>query len=364
MKVFFTIAMGVLLLCAPLKAGETASDSVSKSATKAAFSPKDVIFDHIRDSHEWHICTWKGKPVAIPLPVILYSKTSGFNIFSSEEFDNPTHSYKQFVMSEEVNTRSNISEILSDGTTVKPLDFSITRNVLTLFMVVVFMLWFFLSMARTYKKKQFGAPTGARSFFEPLILFVRDEIAISCIGPKKYEKYMPYLLTAFFFIWFLNMLGMVPLFPGGANVTGNIAVTLVLALFTFVITTAVSNKHYWKEIFNPDVPVFLKFPVPIMPLIEFAQVFIKPFVLMIRLFANVMAGHIMPLGFICLIFIFGQQNIFMGYGVSVFSVLFVVFLSLLELLVAFIQAYVFTLLSAIYIGMAMENPHETEEISK
>jgi F-type H+-transporting ATPase subunit a len=190
-----------------------------------------------------------------------------------------------------------------------------------------------------------------------VIIFIRDDVAMSSIG-KNYERYMPFLLTLFFFILFNNLLGLVPIFPGGANVTGNLAVTGVMAFFTLLITTFSGNRAYWQHIFNtPGVPWWLKIPIPLIPIIELMGAFTKPFVLMVRLFANITAGHIIILGFISLIFIFGNMNTYLGYGVSIVSVLFSVFLSLLEILVAFIQAYVFTLLSALYFGMATEEHH-------
>ena len=193
---------------------------------------------------------------------------------------------------------------------------------------------------------------------EPVIIFIIDEVAKPTIGEKKYEKYLPFLLTTFFFILISNLTGLIPIFPFGANVTGNIAVTLVLALFTFVITTFNGNKHYWKDIYNPDVPWWLKFPIPLMPVVELTGVFTKPFVLMIRLFANMMAGHMTVAVFVSLIFIFASSmGDTAGYGVSVISVIFSGFMLLLDVLVSFIQAYVFTLLSALYFGMATEENH-------
>jgi F-type H+-transporting ATPase subunit a len=179
------------------------------------------------------------------------------------------------------------------------------------------------------------------------------------MGEEKYEKFMPYLLTIFFFIWFNNMLGLIPLFPGGANVTGNIAITMVMALFTFVITLINGNKHYWKEIYDaPGVPWWLKYPpMPLMPIIEIMGVFLKPFVLMVRLFANITAGHFIALAFVSLIFIFAEMNPFLGGGVALLSAVFSIFMGLLELLVALIQAYVFTFLSALYFGMAIAEDH-------
>jgi len=219
------------------------------------------------------------------------------------------------------------------------------------------MLLIFISVAKAYARNVNKAPKGMQSMLEPLILFIRDDIAKSSIGEKKYEKYMPYLLTIFFFIFLNNILGLVPIFPGGANVTGNIAVTLVMAVFTFILTSVSGNKHYWIDIVNtPGVPWWLKLPIPLMPVVEIIGIITKPFVLMVRLFANITAGHIIALGFISLIFIFGAMNAALGYGVSVVSVAFMIFMNLLELLVAFIQAYVFTLLSALYFGLATAEP--------
>jgi F-type H+-transporting ATPase subunit a len=221
------------------------------------------------------------------------------------------------------------------------------------------MLFIFLSISASYRKRGVAAPKGLQSLLEPLIIFVRDDIAKASIGEKKYHKYLPFLLTIFFFIFLNNLLGLIPFFPGGVNLTGNIAITLTLAVFTFVITTFSGNKAYWMHIVNaPGVPWWLKIPVPLMPIVELTGVITKPFVLMVRLFANITAGHIIALGFISLIFIFGEMKPALGYGVSVVSVIFYVFMGLLELLVAFIQAYVFTLLSALYFGMAIEEHHK------
>jgi len=210
-----------------------------------------------------------------------------------------------------------------------------------------------ISIAKQYKKRPNSAPTGIQNMLEPIVLFVRDEIALPSLGEKQYQRFMPFLLTLFFFIWFANMLGLIPIFPGGANVTGNIAVTMVLAVFTFVVITVNGNKHYWKDIFNaPGVPWFLKLPIPIMPLVEIMGMFTKPIVLMVRLFANILAGHMVGIVFMSLIFIFAGMKFWLGYVAAPISLIFSIFMTALELLVALIQAYVFTLLSAIYIGMA------------
>jgi len=246
-----------------------------------------------------------------------------------------------------------------DGQEIRPtLDFSFTKNVLAIFISCFIMIWVFISVAKSYKRREGQAPKGLQSFLEPIIIFVRDDIAKASIGEKNYRKYLPFLLTIFFFIFLNNLMGIVPFFPGGANVTGNIGVTAVLALFTFAITTFSGNKNYWVHIINtPGVPWWLKIPVPLMPIVEIMGIFTKPFVLMVRLFANISAGHIIILGFISLIFIFGEIVEGAGYGVAVISVGFSIFMDILELLVAFIQAYVFTLLSALYFGMAIEEAH-------
>ena len=238
-------------------------------------------------------------------------------------------------------------------------DFSITKTVLSLLISCFLLMWIFISVANRYKRNPKSAPKGMQSLLEPVIIFIRDDIAKSSIGEKKYEKFMPFLLTIFFFILLNNLLGIIPIFPGGANVTGNIAITMVLAVFTLVLTTISGNKHYWVDIINtPGVPWWLKLPVPLMPVVEIIGIITKPFVLMVRLFANMAAGHIIVLGFVSLIFIFGSINVALGLGVSIVSVAFIVFMDLLEILVAFIQAYVFTLLSALYFGLAtIETEH-------
>ncbi|NPA67134.1 MAG: F0F1 ATP synthase subunit A [Chlorobi bacterium] len=324
------------------------------------FNPGEMIMEHVGDAYSWHIMTIGEHHVEIPLPVILYSKKSGFHVFMSSEFHHGHDSYEGFKIAEGKNNplKGKIVEII-DGKEVRPFDFSITKNTLSLFISSAILIWLFISVAGAYKKQPNKAPKGIQSAMEPLIVFIRDDVAKASIGEKKYMKYLPYLLTVFFFIFLNNLMGLVPIFPGGANLTGNIAVTMVLALFTFVITTFSGNKEYWVHIFNtPGVPWWLKIPVPLMPLVEFSGIFIKPFVLMVRLFANILAGHIVALGFFSLIFIFGAAyGVAAGYGGAVFSVAFTVFLGLLELLVAFIQAYVFTLLSALYFGMATEEHH-------
>ncbi|MCT4624400.1 MAG: F0F1 ATP synthase subunit A [Schleiferiaceae bacterium] len=324
---------------------------------KEKFEPGNFILDHIADAYDWHIFSYGDFHASIPLPVIVISEQSGFHMFMSSKFHHGHSAYKGFYIAQEGDYRGKVVEKI-DGKEVRPFDISMTKNVVAMLISMIFLMWIFISVAKGYTKRKGKAPKGIQSLMEPLILFVRDEIAKPAIGDKKYEKYMPFLLTIFFFIWLNNLLGLVPLFPGGANVTGNITITMVLALFTFIITTFSGNKNYWAHIFNtPGVPWWLKYPVPLMPIVELMGVFTKPFVLMVRLFANITAGHMIVLAFVSLIFIFGQISPMLGYGTSIVSVLFVIFMDMLELLVALIQAYVFTLLSALYFGMAVEEHH-------
>ena len=348
-------------------ASETEVDTTKSEAGakhEEAFNAGEFIIDHVIDNHEWHIAHFQGTSISIPLPVILFSRSkenAGFHVFMSSKFHHGEAAYDGFKLELEGPHKGKIVEVNAEGevneTAPLPIDLSITKVVLELLIVVALMLWIFLSVSNAYTKRRNKTPKGMQSWMEPLIIFVRDDIARPSIG-HKYEKYLPYLLTIFFFIFISNVLGLIPIFPGGANLTGNIAITMVLALFTFVITTVNANANYWKHIINaPGVPWWLKIPLPLMPIVEIIGDITKPFVLMVRLFANITAGHIIALGFFSLIFIFGGMSIGAGYGISILSVVFTIFMALLELLVAFIQAYVFTLLSAIYFGLATEEHH-------
>lgn len=317
------------------------------------FVASDFILDHIADSHEWHILTRKnGKSVSIYLPVIIYSKDGGLSVFSSKRLSEGNE-YKGYKLVEEGELKGKIVSVDKEGKIDEkklPLDLSITKTVVGMFSAALIGLLLFISLGRSYRKTGVSAPKGIQSFMEPVILFVRDDIAIPNIGKHKYEKYMPYLLTAFFFILINNIMGLVPFPPPfGANVTGNIAITFVLAAFTFLITQFSGNKAYWRHVFaTPGVPFWL---LPIMIPVEIIGIIAKPFALMIRLFANIVAGHIIVLSLICLIFIFGTL------AIAPLSILFVIFMDCLELLVAFLQAYVFTLLSALFISLAVEEHH-------
>jgi F-type H+-transporting ATPase subunit a len=323
-----------------------------KTESAAKFDASTFILEHIADSHEWHILTRKtGEEVAIYLPVILYSREKGVDIFSSKRISGGSV-YKGYKLEEEGDLQGKIVNVNQEGIIDKenlPLDFSMTKAVIGMLTAAIIGLLLFLSLSRSYRKSGISYPKGIQSFLEPVILFVRDDIAIPNIG-HKYERYMPYLLSAFFFILINNLMGLIPAPPPfGANVTGNIAVTFVMATCTFIITQFSGNKAYWKHIFAaPGVPFWL---LPIMIPVEIIGLFSKPFALMIRLFANITAGHIIVLSLICLIFIFNSLS------VAPVSIFFVIFMDFLELLVAFLQAYIFTLLSSLFIGMAIPENH-------
>lgn len=313
---------------------------------KEKYEPTKEIMDHISDSHVWHL--WGH--TSLPLPVILYT-SQGLDVFSSGHFHHGEEDYTSSHNTYRL-TEGKIKVVGADGqideaASASILDFSITKNVAAMFVSVVVLLLIFTSVARSYKKSVGKAPKGFQSLIEPIIIFVRDDIAKPNIG-HKYAKFMPYLLTVFFFIWINNLLGLVPIFPGGANVTGNIALTFVLALGTLVLVNINGNKYYWKHILTPSVPWWL---YPIMIPVELIGVLSKPFALMIRLFANITAGHIIVLSLISLIFIFESL------AIAPVSVAFVLFMDVLELLVAFLQAFIFTLLTALFIGMAVEEHH-------
>ena len=318
----------------------------------------ELIFEHVGDSYEWHIATINDKPLAIYLPVIVHSRTSGWHCFSSRHIAEG-ESYEGFrIAGKDESHEGKLVEDTPDGT-VKPLDISITKNVLSLMFTSILIMVLVLCAARWYKKHDAveEAPKGFAGLMEMLVTMVEDDIIKECVG-KDYKRYSPYLLTAFFFIFINNLIGIIPFFPGGANVTGNIAVTFVLAMCTFFAVNIFGNKHYWKDILWPDVPTWLKIP-PIMPLIEIIGMFTKPFSLMVRLFANILAGHCMIIGVVSVVFLTAKMGVGMNAGLSVVAVFIGVFMDVLELLVAFLQAYVFTMLSSVFIGMSRQEP-ETE----
>ena len=349
----------------PEELSESHEAAHSEAALEEEFNATEYILEHISDSHDWHILTKKdGSHVAIPLPVILFSKHSGLHAFSSKKLAHG-HTHLGFALGQgtiqvenkdgelvDKSLKGKIIEVDEHGELVEaglPLDFSITKNVFMMMLSVIILLLVFLSLARSYKKMGISEPKGLAGFIEPVIVFIEEDVAIPNIGEDKYARFMPYLLTVFFFILLNNLMGLIPFFPFGANVTGNIAVTMVLAVITFLITQFSSNKGHWQHVFNtPGVPVWL---APIMIPVELIGLITKPFALMIRLFANITAGHIIVLSLISMIFIFKS------FFVAVPSLFMVLFMDFIELLVAFLQAYIFTLLSALFIGMAMPEHH-------
>ncbi|MDD3737712.1 MAG: F0F1 ATP synthase subunit A [Lentimicrobiaceae bacterium] len=332
------------------------------------FNAGEMIIGHIVDAHEWHILSYKDFHLTIPLPIILYDQGK-IVCFSSSKF-NHGHSYNGYKLMTSGEQKGKIVKVDENDNMIAdakiPLDFSITKNVVGIFVAAILLMVIFISVAKRYKGDNNRPPKGLQSFLEPIVLFVRDDVVKPSIGEDRYQKFLPFLLTLFFFILFSNILGLIPIFPGGANVTGSMSVTFVLAMFTFFVTNVFGSKAYWKDIVNtPGVPIFLKVPIPLMPIIEIIGLLTKPIVLMVRLFANITAGHIIILGFISIIFLFGANSPFAGVAVSPLSIIFSLFISALEILVAFIQAYVFTLLSSIYIGISTESHNEhIEETAK
>jgi F-type H+-transporting ATPase subunit a len=320
---------------------------------------KAFINHHLLDSYDFHLFSWKDDNqeehhIGFSLPIILID--NGLHVFSSSKFhhgesvaESNGNFYKLY--------HSKIYKTDADGvinydaeqhaTNVKPFDFSITKSVFMMLVVGFLMLWLFSSLGKSYAKNG-GIAKGVGRFFEPIILYIRDDIAIPNIG-KNYKKYMSYLLTIFFFVWFLNMFGLTPL---GVNVTGNIAITAGLAMITYLITTFTANKNYWGHIFwMPGVPTPMKI---ILAPIELLGTIIKPFSLMIRLYANIVAGHVVLMSIIGLMFIFKN---WLGSSLSFFLAF---ALAMLEILVAALQAYIFTMLSALYFGAGNEEHNHDE----
>ncbi len=369
MKHFFSVL--VILLITVFSPGVRAqeheegkqSGNTAHAGHQETFDTGELVAHHTSDSHDY-VIELPFFHTTLHLPVILWTD-KGLSVFSSARFQGD-NSGKVVVTDDKGNRFVRIHEVIYYADKVKehehpsvfdfharPLDFSITRNVLGIFMVFVLLFIVLYYTLKGYNNPR-KLPKGLAGFIEPIVIFIRDEVAIPNIGKDKYEKYMPYLLTVFFFILFSNLIGLIPFAPFGHNITGNILVTFVLAIFTFIITTVSGNKHYWKHILAPDVPKILWI---IMVPIEILGMFTKPFALMVRLFANILAGHTIMISLVALIFIFGS------IAVSPVSAFFVVFMSFIELMVAFIQAYIFTILSALFIGMAVEehdeHAHET-----
>ena len=344
-------------------AAQSDTASLRKSSPEAAADTSgeldmdEYLYGHVGDAYGWHITTVNGHHVTVHLPVIVRSKTTGWHIFSSKRIEEGEE-YEGFRIAAkgEPNEGKLVEE--TAGGIVRPLDISITKNVFGLMVNSLVVVLLVLLGARWYRRHDAveEAPHGFAGIVEMLVTMIEDDIIKVCVGPD-YKRYSPYLLTAFFFIFINNLMGIIPIFPGGANITGNIAVTFTLAICTFLAVNLFGNKHYYKDIFWPDVPVFLK-AIPLMPLIEIIGVFTKPFSLMIRLFANILAGHMMLLGVVAVVFLTAKMGIGLNAGMSFIAVCFGVFMDILELLVAFLQAYVFTMLSSVFIGLSRQAPEK------
>lgn len=352
MKKFLAILMTLTMIFAvsPVKtfAGESSS---------AEIDPKTVIFEHLGDTYGW------AAPFShhhyIPLPIIVRDCEGEWHVFSSARVEHGK-SYDGFTIAKDGDYKGKIVGKKADGSEYRPLDISITKNVAALFISALVVILCVMRIYRWYKKNPLKAPRKGTAFMELIVEFVYNTVIRPILG-KKATKFGPYLLTVFFLILVMNLLGLIVIFPGGANLTGNIAVTMVLALFTFFMTNVFGTKHYWKEVFWPDVPLWLKVPIPIMPLIELFGLFTKPAALTVRLFANMMGGHIIVLVLTLLIFIFGAFGSAVMGVTTVFSVAFSLFMLLLDTLVSFIQAFVFTMLSALFISMAQEGHSDEVE---
>lgn len=354
MKKFVTIL--AFLLLAVLRQGPVfAQEADGLSSQEQDMDVTELIMGHIGDAYEWHLTSWKGGDIAIPLPVIVRSKISGWHCFLSSKLEEG-RSYEGFVIAPAGDKYAGKVVETVDGGFVRPFDISITKTVFAIMFNAVLLVVIILLCARWYRRHDVlkEPPHGVAALMEPVIVMIENDVIKDAVG-EDYKRYSPYLLTVFFFILINNLMGIIPFFPGGANVTGNIAVTLVLALCTFIVTNLFGNRHYWKDILWPDVPVFLKAPLPIMQVIEFIGLFTKPFSLMVRLFANILAGHAVILGLVCVIFVTAKMGPVICGSMTVVSLIFGIFMDCLELLVAFIQAYVFTILSSVFIGMSRQH---------
>ena len=365
MKQLKNIIIGILLIAGvalpnALQANDVNSaDAEKQSASEETVDVKGIVFGHLGDAYEWHITDIGETSLSIPLPVILYSRTTGWHVFLSSRLEENGGTYEGFSIAPAGSAyEGKLVEHDAQGNEVRPIDLSITKIVMALFINCALLLCIILGVARWYRKHpqvDGKVPGGFVGFMEMFIMMINDDVIKSRVGPH-YMTFAPYVLTAFFFIFINNLMGLVPFFPGGANVTGNMAITMILAICTFMAVNIFGTKAYWKDIFWPDVPWWLKVPVPMMPFIELLGIFTKPFALMIRLFANMLAGHMAMLILTCLIFISVSMGPALNGTLTVASVLFNIFMNALELLVAFIQAYVFTMLSAVFIGLAQAKP--------
>ncbi len=360
-NIFTALLLAVMALVFPLgmaASEETPLDSLVEK--DSSVDAQGIIFDHLGDRYGWEVPFNHHK--SIPLPVIVWG-SDGLHVFSSARVDHGAvyrDGNAEFkVAGKDSPYKGKVVELVN-GQEVKPaVDISITKNVCGVFISVLLVIWCILSVARWHKSQGMKGPRKMTGAIELVILFIYDGV-IKPTLKNKANKFAPYLLTVFFFILVMNLLGLIVIFPGGANLTGNIAVTLVLAIITFLITNIFATKHYWKEVFNPDVPWWFKWPIPIMPVIEIFGIFTKPAALTVRLFANMMGGHMIVIVLTLLIFIFAAMGPVVTGATAVVSIIFSVFMLLMDVLVSFIQAYVFTMLSTLFIALGQEEGHHEE----
>lgn len=371
------LSLALLSFPAYLHAQENNENQAVGEEKSESINPSKIILEHVGDSHEFHFFSVGETEISIPLPVILFSPEKGISTFMSSEFHHGEGLHDGYVLvTEEYLEKNNLEEakdakgkpLYAAGTvyaadanglpdlSAKVYDFSLTKNVVQMLISAILLILIMSNLAKKYAKGQGvkTAPTGFQNAVEPVITFIRDEVAKPNLG-NRYEGFMPLLLTIFFFILINNLIGLV---PGTANVTGNIAFTAMLGIISFIVIMFNANKNFWSHTLNPPVPLGVK---PIMIPVEIMGIFTKPFALIIRLFANMISGHIIIMSFIILIFIFGAMNTALGWGTSPFFILLAVFIYLIEVLVAFIQAYIFANLTAVFIGMASEEGHGHDE---
>lgn len=352
-----SLILTALIFAINVSAEASSADSVP---TEGKLNVTELIMGHVGDSYQWHITTIGEHDISLPLPVIVRSKTTGkWHIFSSSRFGHGEAEYRGFSIAHSGDYKGKIVEKSADGSEVRPLDMSITKNAFSLMLNSLILVLIILGCAKWYKNRHTAEsnPRGFVAAMEMFIMGIVDDVIKPNVG-ENYRKFTPYLLTVFFFVFINNVIGLIPLFPGGANITGNIAITFVLATFTFLMVNIFGTKEYWREILWPNVPWWLKFPIPLMPAIEIIGMFTKPFALMIRLFANILAGHSMVIGMTAVIFLTVGLGAAMNGFMTVMSVVMTIFINCLELLVAYIQAYVFTILSSVFIGLAQAKAHD------
>lgn len=353
-RILMLMVLAVAAVCVPARISASVSEG---GEDKKGFDPKETIFEHLGDGYGWEVPFNHHK--RIPLPIIVWGK-DGVHCFLSSRVEHGksyTDGNATFrIAGADSKYKGKIVEIV-DGQEYRPWDISITKNVCALFITVLLVVWSILSVAKWHKRMGTKAPRKMVGALESLITFVYDGVIRPTLKDRA-PKFAPYLLSVFFFILYMNLLGLIVIFPGGANLTGNIAVTLVLSIITFLCTNIFGTKHYWKEVFWPDVPLWLKFPIPIMPIIEIFGIFTKPAALTVRLFANMLGGHMIVIVLTILIFVFASMGAVVTGATTVVSVIFSVFMLLIDVLVSFIQAYVFTMLSTIFISLAQEHGHE------